>query len=329
MPRGRPARELAGSLFVCGEWEAGEAYAAQVPATPPSRSAINLAFTQEYGAWVRGRFDEAQAILDRIPSSYNPRTEASLELMHMQLDMARGTDSGAAVSAHGVDRPGEPARLRERDRPAGMGPRHLAHAPRRARSRRGRRDRVAHRDRVRPGAPSRSAALLTLGRLEEARGSSKARRTTFWGCEAGAIRATVETVLTRLEGDYAAAEQIGHDTLVAHHRGGFRLQLVHTLEALAGLAAAAGFLRRVRAPRGSGAGAARRDGLRAPLAVRGPTPATPTSPRPAPLSATTSSTPRSTTAARSTRTRRSRTRSGHAASASGRRQAGTASHQPR
>ena len=88
---------LATAFLVGGEWDAGEAYAALVPEHPPTSSSINVRTVREYALWTRGRFDEAEALLDSITGSYNPRLEASLELMRMQLDMARGTDSGAAA----------------------------------------------------------------------------------------------------------------------------------------------------------------------------------------------------------------------------------------
>jgi DNA-binding CsgD family transcriptional regulator len=64
-------------------------------------------------------------------------------------------------------------------------------------------------------------------------------------------------VLTRLEGNAVAAEQLGHDALLAHHETGFRPQLVHTLEALSGLAAAQGSY--VECARLAGAAQALRD----------------------------------------------------------------------
>jgi predicted ATPase/class 3 adenylate cyclase/DNA-binding CsgD family transcriptional regulator len=248
--------QLAGSLFVCGQWEAGEAYAAHVPATPTSRSAMNLAFIQEYGAWVRGRFDEAQAILDRIPSSYNPRTEASLELMQMQLDMARGSDSGAASRLTALIDQARRRGFASAIAQLGWGPGtwRMLHGEPEA----GALDVTAwHTETVSPWGTFALAAWLTLGRLDEARAQIEGEAEMFWGAEAKAMRATFETVLTRLEGDPAAAEQIGHDALVAHHRGGFRRELVHTLEALAGLASQQGS--HVECARLAGAAQARRD----------------------------------------------------------------------
>ena len=70
--------------------------------------------------------------------------------------------------------------------------------------------------------------LADTGPVRRGVPSSGPERDTFWGGGAGAVRATIETVLTRLQGDPSAAEQLGHAALVAHHRGGFRPQLVHT-----------------------------------------------------------------------------------------------------
>ena len=239
------------------------------------------------------------------PEPYNPRIGRQPRTdAHAARHGARHR-LGRRGSAHGVDRPGAPARLHERDRAVRMGPRHLAHAPRRARSRRGRRRS--------PGTPRPDSSWDTFALC------GVARRSAGWTRPAALIEGEGGRLLghgsrrdscdrrdrahPHSKATLAAAEQRGHDALVAHHRGGFRLQLVHTLEALAGLAAAAGLLtssarasperRRRCATRWATCSAGRTR----------PRCATPTSPRPAPRSATTSSTPRSPTAARSTRTR--------------------------
>jgi DNA-binding CsgD family transcriptional regulator len=203
---------------------------------PCRRAWVNLQFTREYAAWARGRFDAAQAILDRRPENINPRMEASLELMQVQIDMARGRDSGAASRLTTlIDR----ARRRgfsSAIAQLGWGPGvwHMLHGEPEA----GAEEVIAwYTDTASPWGAFALPAWLTLGRLEEARGRIETEADEFWGAEAQALRASAETVLTRLEGDPAAAEQVGHDALVAHHRGGFRREVVHTLEALAGLAA--------------------------------------------------------------------------------------------
>jgi predicted ATPase/class 3 adenylate cyclase/DNA-binding CsgD family transcriptional regulator len=230
---------LAGSHFICGHWEAGEAYAAQVPRDPGSNAAVSLSYIQEYAAWVRGRLDEAQAILDELPTISNPRMEASVELMHMQLDIARGTDSGAAARLGALLE-----RARRRGFTSAIG--QLGWGPGIWRMLHG--EPEAGAQEVIDWLSETQAAWgsfayvgwLTLGRLEEARARIDSGADAFGGAEAGAIRATADTILTRLEGDPFAAEQIGHDALVAHHRAGFRREVVHTLEALAGLASEQG-----------------------------------------------------------------------------------------
>jgi predicted ATPase/class 3 adenylate cyclase/DNA-binding CsgD family transcriptional regulator len=238
-----------------GNWHEVDRYAAEVATAPATSEAIAIvAYAREYAAWLRGRFDEAQVLLDSIRGAPNPRHEASLELSQLQLDLARGTDSGAATRLAGmIDR----ARRRGFTSAIaqlgwGLGTWRMLHGEVVS----GAEDVVAWHAETRAGTIV-LWALLTLGRLDEARSELEAQRGSFWGAEAGAIAATVDTVLTRLEGDLTAAEQCGHEALSAHHRSGFRPQLVLTLEALAGLAAAQGSY--VECARLAGAAQALRD----------------------------------------------------------------------
>ena len=230
---------LATSFLVSGEWDAGDAYATQVPDSPPSRSIIVVHSAREYAAWTRGRFDEAQQILDCIPGGLNPRLDAQLSLTRMQLDLARGSDSGAAARLTELIDQARRRGFTSAIALLGWGPGvwRMLHCEPEA----GAEDVVAWCTETKsPWGTFVLWALLTLGRIEEARAQLELERDVFWGAEANAIRATVDTVLTRVEGDLAVAEQRGYDALVAQHRDGFRPQLVHTLEALAGLAAAQG-----------------------------------------------------------------------------------------
>ncbi len=230
---------LATSFLISGEWDAGDAYATQVPDSPPSRSIIVVHSAREYTAWTRGRFDEAQQILDCIPGGLNPRLDAQLSLTRMQLDLARGSDSGAAARLTELIDQARRRGFTSAIALLGWGPGvwRMLHCEPEA----GAEDVVAWCTETKsPWGTFVLWALLTLGRIEEARAQLELERDVFWGAEANAIRATVDTVLTRVEGDLAVAEQRGYDALVAQHRDGFRPQLVHTLEALAGLAAAQG-----------------------------------------------------------------------------------------
>jgi predicted ATPase/DNA-binding CsgD family transcriptional regulator len=232
---------LALNAALSGDWEALAAHAALVPVNATSQSFVIATIALEYAAWVRGRFAEAQTYLGRIPQTVNPRIEASRELMQMQLDMATGSDSGAAdrlaVLFDRARRRGFASSIAQ----VGWGPGawRMLHGEAEA----GAEQMIdLYAETQSPYSTFVLWALLTLGRLDEARVQVEFGRDNFWGwgTEEVAIRATVDTVLTRLEGDIAAAEQFGHQALDAHHRQGYRKELVHTLEALAGLAAAQG-----------------------------------------------------------------------------------------
>jgi DNA-binding CsgD family transcriptional regulator len=249
---------LATSLIVCGEFEAGESYAAEVLGFTGSRSRFIALSALEYAAWVRGHFDEARALLDGVFGGFNPRTQAQLEFVRMQLDMATGVDSGAAARLPELI---DHARRRGFTSTVALlgscpGMWRMLHGEPEA----GAEDVIAWYVETRsPWSGFVLYALLTLGRVEEARAQLEADRGTYWGAEAGAMHATFDTVLTRLEGDVAAAEQVGHQALVAHHRGGFRREVVHTLEALAGLATQQGSY--VECARLAGAAQALRDDM--------------------------------------------------------------------
>jgi DNA-binding CsgD family transcriptional regulator len=230
---------LAAAHLVAGDFEAGEAYVALVPTEPLTYSTITALSVLEYSYWTRGRFAEARVILDGITNDFNPRLDASLALMRMQLDLANGSDSGAvgrlvALIDH-ANRRGFTSAIAQ----LGWGPGvwRMLHGEPEA----GAEAVVAWLESTQQAWTTFVLwAFLTLGRLDETREVLETERGRFWGAEAGAIRATVDVVLTRAEGDLANAEQRGHDALVAQHHDGFRPQLVHTLEALAGLAAAQG-----------------------------------------------------------------------------------------
>jgi DNA-binding CsgD family transcriptional regulator len=81
-------------------------------------------------------------------------------------------------------------------------------------------------------------ALLALDRLTEARDELAVARASYWGANTTSALGVADVLITRAEGDLAAAERILHDALVEQHEIGWRPLVVHSLEALAGLAAA-------------------------------------------------------------------------------------------
>jgi predicted ATPase/class 3 adenylate cyclase/DNA-binding CsgD family transcriptional regulator len=229
---------LALAHFLRGEWSAGDAYVAQVQSAPLSSiAASNVTYGRQYAAWVRGRFDVARELIECIPAATNPRLAASLELSRLQVDLAQGTDSGAAGRLDTLI-----ADARRRGFSSAVG--QLGWGPGIWRMVHGDVEGGAQAivdwfgDSPSPWGTFVIVALLALGRAAEAREQVESERLAFWGAEASAMRATFETVLSRMEGNIVAAEQLGHVALTAHHTGGFRPQLAHTLEALSGIAAA-------------------------------------------------------------------------------------------
>jgi predicted ATPase/class 3 adenylate cyclase/DNA-binding CsgD family transcriptional regulator len=229
---------LALAHFMRGEWEAGEAYAAEVGADPrSSTAAAGVTSGREYAAWVRGHYDEARELIDLIPPGLSPRTVATLELLRLQVDLAQGTDSGAAARLESLIDEARRRGFTSAVTMLGWGPGIWRMV--RDDAEEGARAVIAwNEDAPSPWGTFVIPAFLTLGRLAEAREHIEIERDMSWGAEADALRANLDTVLRRLEGDLAAAEQLGHDSLVANHRGALRPQLVHTLEILSGIAAA-------------------------------------------------------------------------------------------
>ncbi len=104
-------------------------------------------------------------------------------------------------------------------------------------------------------------ALLASDRFDDARTAIQSIRRTLR--EPIAIieqpLVHVDGLLARVSGDLAGAERLHHEALALQHAGGWRPDLVHTLEALAGIAAAADS--HVECARLAGAAQALRDSM--------------------------------------------------------------------
>jgi DNA-binding CsgD family transcriptional regulator len=231
--------QLAMLHFVVGEWEIAEALVQTIDDLAGSPSAVaNVQTGREFSAFRRGRFDEMRQLLENaVPT--NPRMVASLELARLQLDLALGGDSGTAARLE--TRIAE-ARRRGFSSAVGMlgwGPGTLRMAYVDAEA--GAREVVAwYEESPSPWATFVLPAYMTLGHLDGARAKIEADREEPWGPESEAMSTSFETALLRLEGDFAAAEQCGHEALREHHRINGRPQFVHTLETLSGIAAVLG-----------------------------------------------------------------------------------------
>ncbi len=171
-----------------GDWAEAEALAAAVGGDPAESVATGSAlYAREFAAWNQGHLDEARALLDLFPTTTNPRGAASVELSRIQIDLAQGVDSGAVgrlevllVEARRRGFSGAVAEL-------GWAPGtwRMVHGEPEA----GALDVVAWRDEVEaPWGIFSLRALLTLGRVVEARAEIEAERAVFWGAEAQAMR---------------------------------------------------------------------------------------------------------------------------------------------
>jgi predicted ATPase/class 3 adenylate cyclase/DNA-binding CsgD family transcriptional regulator len=104
-------------------------------------------------------------------------------------------------------------------------------------------------------------ALLAAERFEDARSAVDSIRLTqreqLAQVEQHLLH--VDGLLARVSGDVAGAERLHHEALALQHTGGWRPELVHTLEALAGIAAATDSY--VECARLAGAAQALRDAL--------------------------------------------------------------------
>jgi predicted ATPase/class 3 adenylate cyclase/DNA-binding CsgD family transcriptional regulator len=224
--------------FIVGAWPQAEAHAANIHEDPrTSIAATNVIIGRQYAACVRGNLDEARALLEHFPPATNPRLIATTEICRLRLDMAQGIDTGAAARL-------EERLVEARRRGFQVADRFAAWGPSAWRMLHGEPEQGAlalvawHQDVEAPWATIAIAALLTLDRLAEARDELDAGRSVLWGADVAAVRATFETILCRLEGDLTTAEDLGHRALRSHHRAGIKPEFVHTLEALAGIAAA-------------------------------------------------------------------------------------------
>jgi predicted ATPase/class 3 adenylate cyclase/DNA-binding CsgD family transcriptional regulator len=231
---------LALAEYVWGDHRKAEEYGRGVGGDPTVLwSALNVTWGREYAAIMAGRFDEARALLDALGTTMsNPRLAASRQVSYVQLDLAQGVDTGA------IDRLAvmlDEARRRNFTSAVGQ----LGWAPGFWRMLRGDVEAgalevLAWRDEIdmRWGGFV-TPALLCLGRVAEARAELEQQdRRSTWGAEAAAMAANWATILARLEGDLAGAEQLAHDAVTNVHGRGFRVILVQSLESLAGVTAA-------------------------------------------------------------------------------------------
>jgi hypothetical protein len=234
-----------------GNWRQAEELADAVEGDPSvSVAAANANMAKQTAAHLTGRFDAARQYLERFRGTEaartHPRLAAGQEAQLVALDLDQGRDSGAARRLKPLL---EEARRRGFATGVAMagwapGAWALAHGDLDA----GVRELLAWRDEVQQANvaswwlrwPVVVQALLATGRLDEARTQIESLQELLLRTTApvqDARLATVEGLLDRAQGDLGGAERRHHDALAAQHAGGWRPDLVHSLEAVAGIAA--------------------------------------------------------------------------------------------
>jgi hypothetical protein len=234
-----------------GEWRQAEDLADAVEGDPSvSVAAANANMAKQTAAHLTGRFDAARHYLDQFHGTEaartHPRLAAGQEAQLVALDLDQGRDSGAAARLKPLL---EEARRRGFATGVAMagwapGAWALAHGDLDA----GLRELLAWRDEVQQAKvaswwlrwPVVVQVLLATGHLDEARTQIESLQELLLQINApvqGARLATVEGLLDRAQGDLGGGERRHHEALEAQHAGGWRPDLVHSLEALAGIAA--------------------------------------------------------------------------------------------
>jgi len=234
-----------------GEWRQAEELAATVEGDPStSVAAANANMARQTAAHLTGRFDDARRYLDQFHHSKaartHPRLAAGQEAQLVSLDLDQGRDSGAAARL-------EPLLEEARRRGFATGVAMAGWAPGawalvHGNLAVGVRELLAWRDEVQHANvaswwlrwPVIVQALLATGRLDEAHAQLESLRELLRKTNApvqDARLATVEGLVDRAQGDLSGAERCHHHALAAQYAGGWRPDLVHSLEALAGIAA--------------------------------------------------------------------------------------------
>jgi predicted ATPase/DNA-binding CsgD family transcriptional regulator len=227
-----------------GDWREAERITALLDHAHPTESirAYNADGARVSVALQTGRFGEARRLADALVGVGGrfARMDAITHGYRVLLDLADGGDSGAAALATQL--------LEEtRRRRVGMSALMCGWVPGAWALRNGDVDTAVSELRawraeagVYPREPAILAqALLVAGAIDEARADlARQRMVSDPGPLAEARITHAEGLVCRAEGDLAEAETRHHTGLSAAHEGGWRPEVVHSLEALAGIAAA-------------------------------------------------------------------------------------------
>jgi predicted ATPase/class 3 adenylate cyclase len=246
---------LASAHAYNGDWAEAERLAALVPPGDPglSASARGVQLARWLACFSNGRFDEAREVQDTTVAAIRPRligghppAQALSQSLIVQIDWAQGRPTSPALDAlraaleEGRGR-GLASALRSGWTPGAWA---LAHGDVDAaiESLAAWRDQTADQP-----MPIVEGAVLALGRAQLAIGLVEQARTLLEGINEPLEHLSAQVVaqlyhldatIKRAEGDLAGAEALLQQILLTQHQRGWRPDLVHTLESLAGMAAA-------------------------------------------------------------------------------------------
>jgi hypothetical protein len=237
-----------------GDWAEAERLAALVPGDPEVfLQAGNRQVARWLACFSNGRLDQAREMAEELAASLpsligNPRMQAASQHLVIRIDLAQGRPTSPALDSLR-------AALEEGRRrgfasalAAGWAPGAWALATgdvdAAVESLSAWRDQTADLPllNVEGAVMTLARALLAAGRVDQARSLLEGinEPVELFSAQVIAQLHHVDATIKRAEGDLAGAEALLHQILPTQHRRQWRPDLVHTLEALAGIAAAHG-----------------------------------------------------------------------------------------
>jgi hypothetical protein len=238
-----------------GDWAEAERLADLVPGDPEvSLQAGNRQAARCQACFSTGRFDRAREVAEEhagsLPSRRmgNPRARALSLLVVVRIDLAQGRQTCSALDSLRAALEEGRSRGFARALATGWaaGAWALAHGDvdGAVESLSAWRDQTADQPplNVEGAVMTLARALLAAGRVDQARSLLDGMNEPLELLSAQAIAQLhhLDATIKRAEGDLAGAQTLLHQILPTQHRRGWRPDLVHTLEALAGMAAAHG-----------------------------------------------------------------------------------------
>jgi predicted ATPase/DNA-binding CsgD family transcriptional regulator len=234
-----------------GDIATTEEYVARIESGCDTVAGRNKLSSRAIVAIMSGRFDEARALLDELAAIFLnglPRLVVHVEAQRVLVDLAQGRDTGAAARLVSQLDDARRRRFLSGIASAGWAPGAWALAGGRLEDALSQLTPLQneHRDSQMLGRIELAVfvhAFLAAGRVEEAaeqvaRATADASSLDHQPTHFAATRTiALDGIVARARGDIVRSEQAMHEALAIQHERGWRADLVHSLEALAGIAA--------------------------------------------------------------------------------------------